>query len=166
MSTANGMSPLYRMRCPFGFTSFQVFLANLVPVHRLVRHRVLPLQAVEQPAQLPCRDLQRRLVVPISGPDETALFEAPIMQPEAVGIPLQDLELVARTPAKDKLVWPDRFHAKRLDHHQRQGVNRFAHVGHAGRQIHVALGLAPHQRTAARIAGSQLTCSALDSRSR
>lgn len=132
------------MRCAFGFTSFQIFLANVVPVHRLVRDRVLPLQAIEQPAQLARRDLQRRLVLPIPGPDETALLEAPVMQPEAVGIPLQDLELVALTPAEDKPVRPHRFHAQRLDHHQRQGVDGFAHVGDARRQIDVALRRAPH----------------------
>ena len=74
------------MRCAFGFTSFPIFLANVAPVHGLVRDRVLPLQAVEQPAQLARRHWQRGVVQPIAGPGEAPLFEASVMQPEAVGV--------------------------------------------------------------------------------
>lgn len=41
------MAPLYRMWGGFEFTSFQIFLANVVPIRHLVRDGILPLQAIE-----------------------------------------------------------------------------------------------------------------------
>lgn len=60
------------------------FSEHGAPLERLVGNRVLPVQAIDQPAQLTRRYGQRLLVVGVLGPVETALLETSAMQPETV----------------------------------------------------------------------------------
>lgn len=69
---------------------------------------------------------------------EFTLLEPTIMQPETVGVPVQDLELVAAPVAEDEPMCADRIKLQRLGHHQRQAIDRFPEVNMLGRQVGLA----------------------------
>ena len=69
----------------------------------------MPVQAIDEPTQLAGRHRQSLLVFGIPGPVKSALFKAPAMQPESIGIPMQDLDSVAAAIAKYKPVRADRI---------------------------------------------------------
>jgi hypothetical protein len=90
-----------------------------------VGYRLLQVQAIDKPAQLTRRDCQTLLVVGIPGPMELALLQAPVMQPEAIGIPLQNLELVASPVAEDEPIRAHRIKFERLSHQRRRPLIDF-----------------------------------------
>lgn len=76
-----------------------------------MRPALLNFKAVEQPLELPVRDLLR-LTRRRGGPAETAPLQTAVIQPESVVIPAQDLEFVPIAVAKDEQTGIERIEFK------------------------------------------------------
>lgn len=61
---------------------------------------------------------------------------------------MKDFQAVAPAVAEHELARADRIEAQRVGHHQRQGVDRLAHVVVICGKVHHALRCALHQRSA------------------
>ncbi len=87
-------------------------------------------QAVEQPAQFPAGDLARAGAV-IWWPPEPAPLQAPVVQPEAIMLPVQDLQLVAFPVAEDEQGRRKGVQVEPLLHQDSEAVDGLTHVGAA-----------------------------------
>src|SRR5260370_8596412 len=128
---------------PWVYVFLEFASANVTRRHRSMRNRRLPVQPVEQPAQLARRDFQCRRIPRVARPAKSTFLKATIMKPETVRLPVKNFKFVAAATAKDKPVRTHRIELERLAHHQRQAVNRAAHVSGARRQIALSLRATP-----------------------
>ncbi len=90
-------------------------------------------KSIQQPAQLTAGDRYR---LSIAGwPLERPAFKTAVEEPEAVMLPVQDLELVAVTIAEHEQARGEGIKPESFLHERRQTVNGFSQIGEAACQI-------------------------------
>src|SRR5471032_2872701 len=89
---------------PWVYVFLEFASANLTCRPRPMCNRRLPVQPVEQPAQLARRDFQCRCIPRVARPAKSTILEATIVKPETVRLPVKNFKLVAATGTKDEPV--------------------------------------------------------------
>ena len=102
---------------------------------RWKRRQTLPIHPGHQPVPLRLRDLENR--VARRRPDETAPVQTALAQPNAVAVPQQQLQAVARPVAEHERGACARRMPQRLLDDSRQAVSALAHVHGRHRQPNV-----------------------------
>ena len=92
-------------------------------------------QSVEQPVQLPGRDGQR-LAGPRVRPIEQPFFQPAVVEPEAIVIPEQNLELVLFPVTEHKECVGEGIELEQFLDDDREPVNRLSEVCRSSSQIH------------------------------
>jgi hypothetical protein len=92
-------------------------------------------KAVKQPVQLPGSDL-KGLARPKGWPIEQAFFQSPIVQPKAIVVPKQNLELVLLPVTEHEERLGEGIKLKQFLDDDRQSINRFSEVCRSSSQIH------------------------------
>ena len=93
-------------------------------------------ESVEQPAELTGRNNEGRLIPRPLRPAELAPFQAAIVKPETIMVPLENLEFIALPIAEDEQCRGKWIQSKTDLHHRREPVDRFSHVRSAARQVY------------------------------
>ena len=97
--------------------------------------RLIQREAIEEPLQLADGDGLRRRVAD-GGPDESAPFEPSVMEPKAVVVPLENLELVPIAIAEHKERRPRRVLPKMEWDQGSEPVNGFPQIRHPTGEMH------------------------------
>ena len=84
------------MQCPIGRV-----LDDDASLNRSMSLPLIDRQTVEQPLQLPAGDYER-LFAPMVRPAEPAALQPPVMKPEPIVVPVQNLEFVALPITENK----------------------------------------------------------------
>jgi len=93
-----------------------------------MRLLLLQCQTVEQPLQLPPGDGECLLLRAI-GPAEVSFLQSSIVEPEAVVIPVKDLEFVAISVAEDEEAIGEQILLEDLADDCSQAIDGFAQIG-------------------------------------
>ena len=107
-------------------------------LHFGVRFVLLQSQAVQQPLQLPARYSHGRLITGLLWPLELPAIQAAIVEPEAVMVPVQYLELVATPVTEDEEAAAEQVQIEAVLYYRGETVYGFAKVGSAAGEIHRA----------------------------
>lgn len=99
-----------------------------------MRLALLQGQAVEQPAQLTPGNLARDGAV-IQRPTKAATLQATVIEPEAVVLPVQDLQLISFPIAEDEQGWRKGVQVEPLFNQNSKTVDGLAHVRSATGQV-------------------------------
>ena len=93
-------------------------------------------------AQLSSRRLSVMALVfcPCVGPVEPALLQPPVIEPETVGLPVQDLEFVPPPVAENEQALGEGIKAEGFADHERQPVDGLAHIRGTGGKVDVDVG--------------------------
>ena len=75
------------------------------------------------------------LLVRFLGPAEATMLQASIVEPEAIGIPDEDLELVSATIAEDEEAVAEQIQFQDLADEGRQAVDRLSQIGAAAGEV-------------------------------
>ena len=100
-----------------------------------VRLVLLQGQAVQQPLQLPTRNGKRLSAFCRLRPPERSAIQPPVVEPEPVMVPIEDLELVTTFVAEDKEAAAENVHIETVLHNGAQTVNGLAQIGGATREV-------------------------------
>jgi len=115
--------------------SNQQYLYDYAGMHCPVSLSLFYRQTIKQPLQLPATDHESPAVMirPLKSPP----FQSPIIEPETVMVPPQQLQLVPSTIAKDEPLIGKRVQFEYGAYKGRQPVDRFPHIGYARRQMYL-----------------------------
>jgi hypothetical protein len=102
-----------------------------------MRLRLFEGESRQKPVELAASDRHRPGLV-FLGPPESTSFQPSIVEPEAVVIPVKNLELVAASIAEDKPTLGEDIELECDTHDSGQAVDGLAHVRRPTRQIHSA----------------------------
>src|SRR5690625_1436542 len=103
--------------------------------HRLMGFCLHKGQTGKKPLQLSGTDRFHRLPG-VRRPLKPSPFEAAIVQPKTVVLPVQNLQAIPAAVAKDEKRRRKRVHVKGVDDQRCQRIDGFAHVGAATSQVH------------------------------
>jgi len=120
------------MQCYLVF--MEVFLCGDARRYGSMGLALLQGEAVEQPLQLASADSKGLLFGPF-GPAKATALQATIVEPEAVVVPVEDLELVSPAVAEDEEAVAEQIEFEGMANERRQTVDGLSHIGIAAGEI-------------------------------
>ena len=105
-------------------------------MYRSMRLLLLDCQSIQQPLQLPASDAQRAVGLRCR-PFEASSFEPPVVEPETVVIPAQNLQFVALPVTKHEPLVRERIQLKHGAYQCREPINGFPQVCCTRSQVHL-----------------------------